>query len=45
MKTKGPFSPEPAGSHDQGGERAEEEAGGESRAQHQAVCQAQQGLF
>ena len=41
----GSFFPEPAGSHDQGGERAEEEAGGESRAQHQAVCQAQQGLF
>ena len=35
--------PEPAGQDDQGGERVEEEAGGEPGAQHQAVRAAQQG--
>ena len=35
---------EPAGQDDQGGERVEEEAGGEPRAQHQAVRQTQQGF-
>ena len=35
--------PEPAGQDDQGGERVEEEAGGEPRAQHQAVRETQQG--
>ena len=35
---------EPAGQDDQGGERVEEEAGGEPRAQHQAVRETQQGF-